>query len=113
MGIGTRPHVLYVDYLESAPWNYEPFVRPNLPRYRGVGGILIGEAIRISLAGGLRGRLGLYSLPGSEGFYTRIGMRRLFEDRIGQSPTYGCWYFEFAPDAAESYLARQFGSDRS
>ena len=24
---------LYVEYIETAPWNYKPFVQPNSPRY--------------------------------------------------------------------------------
>lgn len=106
-GIGRRPQVLYIDYLESAPWSYEPFVRPNFPRYRGAGGILMEEAVRLSVEMGLKGRVGLFSLSGAERFYERLGMTRLFEDTNPPSPTRGLWYYELSVKKAQALLARR------
>jgi hypothetical protein len=54
-------HLLYVDYLESAPWNLKSLC--STPRFLGVGTVLMAEAIRLSLEWGLKGRVGLHSLP--------------------------------------------------
>ena len=106
-GIGRRPEALHVDYVETAPWNYERFVDPNFPRYRRTGGILMVAAVRLSVEMGLQGRVGLYSLAGSERFYKGLGMTRLFEDRDPRSSTRGCWYFELSVKAAQSLLTRR------
>ena len=97
----------FLSYLETAPWNYEPFVRPNFRRYLGAGGILMAEAVRLSVEMGLQGRVGLYSLSHSEGFYKKLGMTRLFEDRDPRSSTRGLWYFEFSEKDAQSFLAHR------
>ena len=58
--------LLYVDYLESAPWNLRlPLVQP---RFMGVGTVLIAEAIHLSVDSQLQGRIGLHSLPQAEEF---------------------------------------------
>lgn len=106
-GIGRRPRVLIIDYVESAPWNFEPFTRPDPPRLRGIGGILIEYAVRISHEMGLRGRIGLFSLSGAESFYSHLGLARLFEDRNPRSPSCGCWYYELSVEVADQFLARR------
>lgn len=106
LGFG-RPQALHVDYVETAPWNYERFVHPNFPRYRRTGGILMVAAVRLSVEMGLQGRVGLYSLAGSERFYKGLGMTRLFEDRDPRSSTRGCWYYELSVKAAQSLLTRR------
>jgi len=56
-----RP-LVYVDYLESAPWN----LRAGGPhQYSGVGQVLVRAAVRRSLELGYRGRVELHSLPSS------------------------------------------------
>ncbi len=106
-GFGSQLQLLYIDYLETAPWNYEPFVRPNFPRFRGAGGILMEEAVRLSVEMGLKGRVGLFSLSGAERFYERLGMTRLFKDTNPPSPTRGLWYYELSPKKAQVLLARR------
>ena len=59
--------LLYVDYLETAPWNLRGL--PTNPRFRGVGMVLIAEAVLLSLETGWGGRIGLHSLPRAERFY--------------------------------------------
>jgi hypothetical protein len=82
-------HVVYVDYLESAPWNLKGLVDP--PRFLGVGTVLVAEAVRISVEEGFEGRLGLHSLPQAEAFYDKCRMTRLGED-----PTYyDLAYYEY------------------
>lgn len=71
-------HVVYVDYLESAPWNLKGF--GESPRFLGVGTVLMAEAVRISSETGFEGRVGLHSLPQAEAFYDRCQMTRLGDD---------------------------------
>lgn len=82
-------HVVYVDYLESAPWNLKG--SPDPPRFLGVGTVLMAEAVRISTEEGFEGRVGLHSLPQAEAFYNKCGMTRL-----GADPNYyDLVYFEY------------------
>ncbi|HKI31071.1 MAG TPA: hypothetical protein VKA46_04345 [Gemmataceae bacterium] len=95
-----RPFV-YVDYLESAPWNVRPLAEE--PRYGAVGMRLLWAAVELSVAEGLEGRLGLHSLPQSEAFYGEgCGMAMLGVDPDYESLT----YFEFDRPGAEAFLAR-------
>jgi hypothetical protein len=74
-----RP-IIYVEYLENAPWNqYQP---DTPPRFQGVGSLLVEAAIAQSRADGFKGRIGLHSLPQSVGFYVKhCGMTDLGADR--------------------------------
>jgi hypothetical protein len=92
-------HVVYVDYVESAPWNLKGTVVS--PRFLGVGTVLIAEAVRLSLEMGLGGRVGLHSLPQAEPFYARCRMTR-----VGPDPSYyDLTYFEHAGQEALDWLA--------
>jgi hypothetical protein len=66
--------VVYVDYLESAPWNLRH--SSAQPRFLGVGTVLMADAVRLSLEMGLGGRVGLHSLPQAEVFYNKCRMTR-------------------------------------
>jgi hypothetical protein len=91
--------VVYVDYLESAPWNLKGFAAS--PRFIGLGTVLIAEAIRLSLELGLGGGVGLHSLPQAEAFYTRCRMAR-----VGPDPYYyDLTYFEYTGQQATNWLA--------
>jgi hypothetical protein len=59
--------LVYVDYIEVAPWNLRALA--DAPRFGAVGVRLIEAAVRVSLDEGFHGRVGLHSLPQSEGFY--------------------------------------------
>jgi GNAT superfamily N-acetyltransferase len=98
-----RGSVLYVDYLESAPWNNPDLTVPDLPRFGGVGTQLLMEAIRLSIELGLNGQVGLHSLPQAVEFYIRRGMRlRIRSDRA----YHGLPYFEYTAGGARAQLAR-------
>jgi hypothetical protein len=91
--------VVYVDYLESAPWNLKSSTVS--PRFVGVGTVLIAEAVRLSLETGLDGRVGLHSLPQAEAFYSRCRMTR-----VGTDPAYyDLTYFEYPGQQATDWLA--------
>jgi len=94
----SMAHVVYVDYVESAPWNIKGTA--VAPRFLGVGTILIADAVRLSLEMGLAGRVGLHSLPQAEAFYGRCGMTR-----IGADPDYyELTYFEFTDQQSANWL---------
>jgi hypothetical protein len=96
--------VVYVDYVESAPWNLKGYA--DVPRFLGVGTILIAEAIRLSLEMGLEGRVGLHSLPQAEAFYAKCQMTR-----VGPDPAYyELTYFEYASQQATAWLTATGGS---
>jgi hypothetical protein len=91
--------VVYVDYLESAPWNLKGF--SESPRFAGVGTCLIADAVRLSLETGLGGRVGLHSLEQAETFYARCAMTR-----VGMDPYYfDLTYFEYTGRRATDWLA--------
>ncbi|KMO35018.1 hypothetical protein VQ02_18000 [Methylobacterium variabile] len=90
--------LVYLDYLEAAPWN-----RPELgskPRLRGVGTALITAAVAQNVDEGFKGRIGLHSLPQADDFYRRCGMTD-----FGQDPSYqNLRYFEMTAAQARAFL---------
>jgi hypothetical protein len=91
--------VVYVDYLESAPWNLKGYAAP--PDFLGVGPVLMTEAVQISVEAGLEGRVGLHSLPQSELFYEKCKMTKL-----GPDPAYyDLTCFEFSGRQGVDWLA--------
>lgn len=96
--ISGKP-LVYVDYLEAAPWNLR--LLSATPRFMGVGTVLIAEAVRLSLDTGLEGRVGLHSLPQAEPFYkSRCGMTELGKD----VNYFDLSYFEFTEQRAIDWL---------
>lgn len=91
--------LVYIDYLESAPWNQHGF--SARPRFKGVGTVMLRAAVQLSLDEGFRGRIGLHSLPQSEAYYGRTGLRSLGPDLSKQ----GLMYFEMAPQQASDFLS--------
>lgn len=59
--------LVYVDFIETAPWNAKEFT--NSPLYKGIGVRLIQAAARLSIDESFAGRVGLHTLPQSTGFY--------------------------------------------
>ncbi|KRQ90957.1 MULTISPECIES: GNAT family N-acetyltransferase [Bradyrhizobium] len=93
--------LVYVDYLEAAPWN-----RPELgaaPRLRGVGSALITAAIALSEDEGFKGRLGLHSLPQADDYYRKIGMTDLGQDVAYQNLR----YFEMTSEQARAFFEQE------
>ncbi|TAK90827.1 MAG: GNAT family N-acetyltransferase [Verrucomicrobia bacterium] len=92
-------NLAYVDYISIAPWN-----RPwpgQLKRFKGVGSILLREAIRTSMDEGFRGRIGLHSLPGALTWYRdTLRMKAFGADQDYQ----GLHYFEFTEEQAERFM---------
>ncbi len=59
--------LVYIEYLESAPWNLAVMV--ETPLYGGIGSVLMRAAVQLSYDEGFHGRLGLHALPQAEEFY--------------------------------------------
>lgn len=92
-------NLAYVDYISIAPWN-RPWPGPP-PRFRGIGSILLREAVRASLDEGFRGRIGLHALPGAVTWYRdRLKMKAFGADADYQ----GLDYFEFTEAQAKQFL---------
>jgi hypothetical protein len=91
--------LVYVEYLETAPWNRpSPFQGPLLS---GVGSVFVATAINRSIEEEFKGRVGLHALPQSENFYRdKCGMTDL-----GNDPNYqNLRYFETTPEQAVAFL---------
>ena len=94
--------LVYVDYLEVAPWN-----RPDLgqtARFKGVGTALITAAVALSDQEEFKGRIGLHSLPQADAFYRdRCGMTDLGPDAAYQHLR----YFEMTAAQARAFLEEE------
>lgn len=90
----------YVRYLATAPWNRQ--CAGNRRRYRGVGQLLVVQAIIESVTRGNFGRIGLHSFIGASKFYERVGFRNFGGDPVER----GLLYFEMLPDPAVTLLAK-------
>ena len=91
--------LVYVSYIETAPWNAKE-LEPT-PRFGAIGTRLIEAAIRVSKSEGFGGRLGLHSLPQSEGFYRDFCR---MQDCGVDAHAENLRYFELSRTAAEAFL---------
>ncbi len=90
--------LVYVEFLEVAPWNIAPLVTE--PRYGIVGTRLVESAVRQSISEGFRGRIGLVALPQAQSFYERTcGMTR-----VEGAGHHGMAWYEMTQKAAELFL---------
>lgn len=80
--------LVYVDFLEVAPWNWiiPEIGRPG--RFRAVGSTLLWRAVNQSVEEGFRGRVGLHSLPQAEEFYEKFGLTPVQRDGAKQNLLY-------------------------
>lgn len=95
--------LVYIDYLESAPWNWNIPELGQASEYRGVGSVLFYMAVSQSRQEGYRGRVGLHALPQAESFYAGNVCRMT---RIGPDPNkQNLPYYELSREAAEKHLS--------
>lgn len=90
--------LVYIELIASAPWN-----RPTHSegaKYKGVGRVLIGTAIRLSIDQGFNGRIGLHSLATSGSWYKDV--LRLTD--WGYDTVKGMQYFEMTDEQATAFL---------
>ena len=91
--------LVYVDYLESAPWNVSALT--DEPKFSTVGFVLMRAAIQLSIDEGFHGRVGLHSLPQSESFYRD----KCFMQFSEMDPSYeNLAYFELTRDLSEKFV---------
>jgi hypothetical protein len=95
-------NLAYVDYISIAPWN-RPW--PDQPqRFKGIGSILLREAICTSQSEGFRGRIGLHALPGAVTWYRD----KLEMKAFGADPDYqNLHYFEFTEEQAKRFMGEK------
>jgi len=82
--------LVYVQILETAPWNRRSF--QPVPTYKLVGTVLLKFAQLRSEELGYRGLVGLHSLPKSENFYRQMKMIDCGRDEEKEQLTYFEWY---------------------
>lgn len=99
ISVRSRYPLVYVAFIETAPWNIESLA--GSARYAGVGRALIRQAVETSLDAGYEGRLGLHALPGAERFY-QVGCG--MSDCGRQRDMEGLKYFEFTAAQASRFL---------
>jgi hypothetical protein len=99
--------LVYIDYVESAPWNWSvPAIGQN-GRFRGVGSVLMRQAVLQSFDEDFKGRVGLHALPSAERFYA--GACRM--TAIGHDPTkQNLMYFELPAEEAERFVDDEGGA---
>ncbi|MFC1759423.1 GNAT family N-acetyltransferase [Planctomycetota bacterium] len=93
--------LVYIDYLEAAPWNWKVTGIARMGDFRGVGSVLFRQAVLQSVTEGFHGRVGLHALPQAAQFYEKgIGMTDFGPDSSKQ----GLPYFELQSDEALRFL---------
>jgi hypothetical protein len=95
--------VIYVDYIETAPWNVKFLMKAlgKKPQFGSVGTRLIEAAVRKSIEEGFKGRVTLHSLPGAERFYLDVcGMTALERDPDKED----LLWCEFTPEQAKQFI---------
>jgi hypothetical protein len=101
IGQSKKP-LVYVEYIETAPWNRSSLTNP--PKFRGVGSIMISVAIQLSKNEGYDGRIGLHSLPQSEIWYSqKCKMVDLGKD----AQKLNLRYFEMTSEHSNLFLKEQ------
>jgi len=97
----SSQHLVYIEYLQTAPWNRRVVARR--PSYRGVGTVLVAAAIQRSVEEGYGGRIGLHSLPQANRFYgDKCGMTDLGPD--AEYPNAPLRYFEMTEQQAQAFM---------
>jgi len=93
--------LVYLDFIEVAPWNW---VIPEIGRggrFRAVGSTLFWRAVKQSEEEGFHGRVGLHALPQAESFYEKhCGMTPVERDPSKQN----LLYFELTREQAKRHL---------
>jgi hypothetical protein len=96
--------LVYVDYLESAPWNLPVMV--TAPLYGGIGAVLMRAAVQLSYDEGFHGRIGLHALPQAEEFYRDDCEMQ----SCGPDPTYeDLPYYEMTREIAARFTSNSSG----
>lgn len=93
--------LVYVEFVENAPWNRPELFKP--PLYRGVGSILVRAAVELAVELEWKGRIGLHSLPQANDFYANTcGMTDFGPDQSYQNLR----YFEMTEEQAKAFIEK-------
>lgn len=92
--------LVYVEYLQVAPWNDGELFRS--PRYKGVGTALVSAAVRASFKLDYRGRVGLHCLPARRKFYEKLGFRATRREKRDEDHI----YLELSEERAAEFVTR-------
>jgi hypothetical protein len=103
----ANKHLVYVEYLEAAPWNRRSVT--STPQYRGVGSVLIAAAIQLSIDEGNHGRIGLHALPQADTFYRDVCRMTDLGPDASYSAQHPLRYFEMTESQSAAFMkgARQ------
>jgi hypothetical protein len=88
--VDQRKRLVYVETLETAPWNRQS--SEPAPQFKRVGTALLRFAQQRSQELGYGGIVGLHSLPESEVFYRNQNMMDCGQDPVKDNLTYFEWY---------------------
>ncbi len=103
LGVTGRP-LVYIDFIEIAPWNWDVTSINRAGRFRGLGTQLLEMAVQWSTVVGYGGRVGLHSLPQAERFYSRRCRMRNFGP---DADYYGLCYLELSETGATGLLGQE------
>jgi hypothetical protein len=91
--------LVFIDYLEVAPWNQPLLIEER--RFSAIGSLLIEQAIELSRLLSYEGRIGLASLKQAEPFYRNCGMTDCGLEQFGA----GIYrYFEMTARQANRFV---------
>jgi|SRR5947209_4519668 len=90
--------VLYIEYLESAPWNYRELAEK--PEFLGVGVRLLEAAVEFSGEEGFGGRVSLHSLSQSTEFYRK----HMTDLGLDSGHPQGLRYFEMNMEQVRTFV---------
>jgi hypothetical protein len=90
--------VLYIEYLESAPWNNRELA--GTPEFLGVGVRLLEMAVEFSAEEGFGGRVSLHSLPQSTEFYRK----HMTDLGLDSGHAQGRRYFEMTAEQVRNFV---------
>jgi hypothetical protein len=103
LGADKGKQLVYVDFLEIAPWNWAVPEIGHPGRYRTVGSTLFWRAVKLSEEEGFHGRVGLHALRQAEWFYEKAcGMTPVGRDANKQN----LLYFELPREDAQRLLQK-------
>jgi len=90
--------LVYVEYIQTAPWNRVKV--QGYDSYKLVGSLLLLQAVGESCEEGFNGRIGLHALPKAEAFYRKIGLQEFGTDTDHQ----GLAYFELEESTSTTLM---------
>lgn len=100
-----RKPLVYVDYLELAPWNWKVTPLGRQSDYGGLGTLLFLQSVVQSVEEGFGGRVGLHALPQAETFYASLGLKRVAHDDSKRLP-----YYELDSEGANRLMKHDGGA---